>query len=516
METRSIMKKRQIISKLMGLITPIIFLQTLFFKFSGAPESIYIFTKVGMEPWGRIFTGCLELLSSILFFIPGLSWLGSALAIDVMIGAIFSHFTLLGVVVQNDSGLLFGMAWAVVFSSSFKLYQERYRVPLIGILLKQSDDLAKAFDSNFKPKLGRRLPIILIVSFAIICAIGIAEQIIIINKILSNEFPQEAEIKVAQWSYFMTLISVFITFVITAILVRLLEKPLHELIRVCQKISNGDRATRSHLPLQSEFGILSQSLNNMLEEVQQKEAQLLASQLSTQRLFRVVIHDIANPLTVILNYSKMILMGKEELSETQKKYWNRVSNAGNKIESIIKVTRDFEAVRSGVKKIELKNLEILKCLESVVELFHDRAKDKGIKFTIHNLTESANPEILAEETLFSSSVISNIVSNAIKFSPEGGSIEFLVSQADADYLLIAIVDHGVGLPKEMLEKFRSGENIQSRVGTSGEAGTGFGLDIARTIMKTMNGDLKIESQTRENSTSEHGTRVLLFMPIAKV
>jgi uncharacterized membrane protein YphA (DoxX/SURF4 family) len=87
-----------------------ILLQTLFFKFTGAPESIWIFTQLGVEPWGRIGSGVIELIAAVLLLIPRTARYGAALALLVMIGAIGSHLTVLGIDVQNDGGLLFGLA----------------------------------------------------------------------------------------------------------------------------------------------------------------------------------------------------------------------------------------------------------------------------------------------------------------------------------------------------------------------------------------------------------------------
>lgn len=508
------MKLQKFFKSVITMIAPIIFVQSLFFKFSGASESVYIFTRVGMEPWGRYLTGAFELVAAILFFVPSWSWLGAFLAINIMIGAIFSHLTLLGIVVQNDSGLLFSMALVVFVSSLLKLHQVRYSVPLIGQLLKQSDDLAISHDPKFKAAVGHRLPVIIILSFAAMCGIGIIQQIISINQMLANQLSSMNEMKVAQWSYFMTLTSVFITFVLTLFVVRIFERPLHELVLVCQKISSGDRTTRSNLPLESEFGILSASMNKMLEEIQSKEADLNEKSLSIQRLLRVVIHDVANPLSVVSSTAQFATKNMSELSENQLKNWTRVTNASNKIEGIIKSTRDFEAVRSGIKKVELQKISVIKIIDSVIDLFQEKAKGKGISFSVILSSEVNNPEVLVEETLFTSSVISNIVSNAIKFSPENAGIEFVISNGDSNKIKISIIDHGVGLPKEMLDKFNQGGNIQSRVGTSGELGTGFGLDIARSIMKTMNGDLMIESITNEQSHNDHGTKVFLILPKA--
>src|SRR5687768_12616345 len=86
------------------LIAAAILLQTLFFKFTGASESVYIFTKVGQEPWGRYGSGVVELIASVLLFVPGLTAVGALLALGVMAGAIFFHLTTLGLVVQDDGG----------------------------------------------------------------------------------------------------------------------------------------------------------------------------------------------------------------------------------------------------------------------------------------------------------------------------------------------------------------------------------------------------------------------------
>lgn len=91
--------------------------QTLFFKFTAAEESVYIFTKLGMEPWGRIGSGVAELFAAVLLLNPRTAWLGALLALGVITGAIGSHLTKLGIVVKDDGGLLFGLA-CVVFVCS--------------------------------------------------------------------------------------------------------------------------------------------------------------------------------------------------------------------------------------------------------------------------------------------------------------------------------------------------------------------------------------------------------------
>ena len=125
------MKKYFTLSFILRLIVAIILIQTLFFKFTGAAESKYIFETVGMEPWGRIGSGIVELFATILLFIPGKAWLGAILALSIVSGAIFFHLTKLGIVVMDDGGLLFILACTVFLSCITILWQERQKIPVV-------------------------------------------------------------------------------------------------------------------------------------------------------------------------------------------------------------------------------------------------------------------------------------------------------------------------------------------------------------------------------------------------
>jgi len=121
-----------VLSWVLRITAAIILLQTLFFKFTAAPESVYIFTKVGAEPWGRIGSGVVELIAAILILTPRFAWLGSLLAMGVMAGAILSHLTVLGIEVQGDKGLLFTLAVIVFICSTGNLLFHRSEIPVIG------------------------------------------------------------------------------------------------------------------------------------------------------------------------------------------------------------------------------------------------------------------------------------------------------------------------------------------------------------------------------------------------
>ncbi len=111
------------------LIAAIILLQTLYFKFTGAEESVYIFSKLGIEPYGRIGSGIVELVASILILIPRTTLLGAILGFGTMIGAIISHIFVLGIVVKNDGGELFSLAIIVLLCCTILIIQNRSKIP---------------------------------------------------------------------------------------------------------------------------------------------------------------------------------------------------------------------------------------------------------------------------------------------------------------------------------------------------------------------------------------------------
>ncbi|MEL6192185.1 MAG: DoxX family protein [Bacteroidota bacterium] len=124
------MKKYLLIA--LRIITAIILIQTLRFKFTAHPDSVYIFTTVGMEPFGRIGIGVLELIAAILLLIPRTVWLGAGLALGVLSGAIFFHLTILGIEIHGDGGTLFYMALGTFLMSAIILWNYRADIPILN------------------------------------------------------------------------------------------------------------------------------------------------------------------------------------------------------------------------------------------------------------------------------------------------------------------------------------------------------------------------------------------------
>ena len=127
-------KTQERISWVFQIIAAIILIQTLFFKFSGAAESVYIFTRMGAEPWGRLASGVFEAIAGILLLIPSTIAIGALLSAGVISGAVFSHLFVLGITLPEvgDNGELFLLAVLVLMSNLIVLFIRRKNIPIIG------------------------------------------------------------------------------------------------------------------------------------------------------------------------------------------------------------------------------------------------------------------------------------------------------------------------------------------------------------------------------------------------
>lgn len=132
-------KAQSLVCWVLQVAVAVILLQTLFFKFTAAEESVFIFSSVGqyigvpaVEPWGRIGSGVVELIASLLLLVPVTATLGAVLTMGVMAGAIVSHLLILGIEVKGDGGLLFGLALTAFIGSAIVLFLRRAQIPVFG------------------------------------------------------------------------------------------------------------------------------------------------------------------------------------------------------------------------------------------------------------------------------------------------------------------------------------------------------------------------------------------------
>lgn len=194
---------------------------------------------------------------------------------------------------------------------------------------------------------------------------------------------------------------------------------------------------------------------------------------------RILLHDISTPISIIKNSSKNLVNSKRDQKE--QKSLDKIMNSMNIIETILSSVRQMYAVDIGKTQLTLKKYCISDIKKFLEFMFDQRLKDKDVmfKFSFNNLE---NENIFVDKVIFQNQILANIISNAIKFSHHKGSIEIEVYKSEnaQNMVHIKISDHGIGMNAELISKIFDPKLSTSRLGTSGEKGTGF-----------RNGDCKI-------------------------
>ncbi|MCR9203290.1 MAG: HAMP domain-containing histidine kinase [Halobacteriovoraceae bacterium] len=217
-------------------------------------------------------------------------------------------------------------------------------------------------------------------------------------------------------------------------------------------------------------------------------------------LVRVLCHDISNPLTTVKNRLKLIQrkMEDEETGKSMKK----VDRPIEAIQSIIEQIRNWEAVESGKQELALEAVSIQDTITFVEDIFEDKLKDKDIKLNID--IPGTDLLVSGDKTTLQSQIFSNIISNAIKFSDPGSTIDVVIKD-EGKMIKASISDQGLGIPENILKDLFDASKKTSRLGTGGEKGTGFGLPIVKAYVEKFGGVINVASRCREIHQEESGT-----------
>lgn len=243
-------------------------------------------------------------------------------------------------------------------------------------------------------------------------------------------------------------------------------------------------------------------LNSYLEKLEDVTTELMEARISQDEVNRLqnaflasVSHELRTPLNGIIGNSSLLL--NTEMTETQKKYLNRIKSSGVILMGVIGQILDYSKIAAGKVKLELKKCDLIDILKECYEILMVKAEEKGIELTI-KVPEKQIPSVLVDPIRLKE-VILNLLGNAVKFTDKGSvqlncvCLSFLPSKI---LVQIDIVDTGIGLTKEQMghlfEKFWQGRPVQT-------GGTGLGLVITKELVEMMSGNITVESKPNEGS-----------------
>jgi two-component system phosphate regulon sensor histidine kinase PhoR len=218
----------------------------------------------------------------------------------------------------------------------------------------------------------------------------------------------------------------------------------------------------------------------------------------------MVAHEIRSPLNSVLAQLKVILDGLAgDLTEKQRDILNRSSDRIKALSDLSTELLDLARIESGLITQEKEPLKMGEILKDQSKFYEAKAKEKGIKLETTLLPEL--PHLLGSR-MNMEEVISNLISNAIRYTPEGGRVTLDAAVKD-NYLCISVRDTGFGIPKEDLgrifDRFYRVKNEKTRF----IAGTGLGLSIVKSIVEAHHGMIEVESEI------DHGTTFYIYLPI---
>lgn len=232
------------------------------------------------------------------------------------------------------------------------------------------------------------------------------------------------------------------------------------------------------------------------EKLEKTERKLKTLLDYKDKFVSIVSHDLRSPVAAVLGIADMLVNDKKELSKLDEFYIEMIHSIKDEMIRLL----DYNDKLYHWSNLELGNFEVVKektSLKKIIEIAH-RTADKRLKSKNINFSTNLNKDIEMEVdmTLFLQ-VLNNLLANAIKFTPENGNISINVTEGND--LQIAVVDSGVGIPKEVSENIFSGYTRDSSLGTDGEKGTGLGLGIVKKIIDAHGFTIDVKSEQGKGS-----------------
>ena len=325
----------------------------------------------------------------------------------------------------------------------------------------------------------------------------------------------------------LTIALAFVAFIIS----KLSTKPLKQLIEQTEKIAKTDFSTRITITRNDDIGLLGQAFNKMSEELEKtttsisnleleieqrlnaekalikSEAKLLESNKTKDKFFSIIAHDLKSPFNSIIGFSSLINKNFDKYNTKKQKEILGIINEG--VQNTYKLLENLLTWSQSQRgKIEFKpekiNLYLLS--KDAIEFSSQSANSKSIEL---NCQITKNININADKDMISS-IIRNLISNAIKFTPKNGEVtineSLIVDEKNKEFTKIIVTDTGVGIPEETQAKlFQISENISTE-GTDSETGTGLGLILCKEFVEKHGGEIWVESEVGK------GTLVCFTIP----
>jgi len=265
-----------------------------------------------------------------------------------------------------------------------------------------------------------------------------------------------------------------------------LTSPLHKLTETAIQMGSGDLSVRTPIHARDEIGKLATQFNSMAEQLENSFEQLASERDALRRFIGDASHELRTPITALKSFNTLLLDSAAEDPETRAEFLTESQAQLVRLEWITQTLLDLSRLDAGLLQLNLSDHHLADLIASASAVFELPSKDKGIIFTVQAIDSTIR--LHCDRTRMELA-ISNLLDNALKFTPKGGQVE-VSAETDQEFIYIRVRDTGIGIPVDSLahifERFYRGDNHQ-------ETGSGLGLSIVESVVKAHRGKIKVES-----------------------
>lgn len=299
-------------------------------------------------------------------------------------------------------------------------------------------------------------------------------------------------------------IGLAISIAISLILSVTILQPIRGMTTAAEEMADGDFSRKIPVESEDEIGILAGTFNNMASQIETMLEELKKAEQLRREFVANVSHELRTPLTSVRTYAETLVDNDDMPEETTKEFLGVILNECDRMTKIVSDLLELSRFDSGNSNLVFEQFSLEQSVRGIFKSIELDAKNHG--HTINLELEWGLPEVRGDKMRIEQ-VLMNIMSNAVKYTPDGGNIDIYSGKTDST-VWVRIEDSGVGIPEEDLsrvfDRFYRVDKARSRE----KGGTGLGLSIARDIVEMHNGEIIIASEPGK------GTSVTVYLPIA--
>lgn len=294
------------------------------------------------------------------------------------------------------------------------------------------------------------------------------------------------------------LISVFLSL----LLARTIVKPIQNLTHAAERVADGDFTQNPTSDSKDEIGVLTNTFNNMATQLQTTLNDLKKSESMRREFVANVSHELRTPITSIRSYAETLYDDEDMPKDTEKEFLGVIVNESDRMTNLVSDLLTLSRFDAGSYQFHFDTFSPDRSVKDIYTAMALEAKKRNQNLTIEidDLPRISGDKSRIEQVLI------NMVSNAIKYTPNGGNIAITAGSSD-DEIWISVKDNGIGIPEEdvpkVFDRFYRVDKARSRE----SGGTGLGLSIANEIVNRHNGKLELSSKPGE------GTEIIMRLPV---